>query len=87
MKKHRFFTRFTPKGENIKLFVLDLSDKETIYEYYLHNGKMKATTELMKVMIDGFQNIREIDADEAADLYLKDGFKEAMASIVEIKKI
>lgn len=87
MKKHRFFTRFTPKGENIKLFVLDLSDKEKIYEYYLHNGKMKETTELMKVMIDGFQNIREIDAEEAADLYLKDGFKEAMASIVEIKKI
>ncbi len=83
--KYRFFTRFTPTGENIKLFILDLNDNE-LHEYYLHNGKMKETTELMKVMIDGFQDLREIDMEEAAEIYQKDGFKEAMKSIAKKDK-
>jgi hypothetical protein len=53
-------------------------EKEELHEYFLSNGKWEETTELMKIMIDGFQGIEEISQEEASKLYEDKGFEEAM---------
>jgi len=76
--KRRFFT----KGENTKLFMLSIDEeKEELHEYFLSNGKWEETTELMKIMIDGFQGIEEISQEEASKLYEDKGFEEAMKRV------
>lgn len=74
--KNRFFT----KGENVKLFLLSIDEeKEELRECFLSNGKWEDTSDLMKIMIDGFQGIEEIDEKTASELYEDKGFDEAMS--------
>lgn len=76
--KNRFFT----KGENTKLFMLSIDEeKEELHEYFLSDGKWKETADLMKIMIDGFQGIEEIDDKKASELYGDKGFDEAMSEM------
>jgi hypothetical protein len=76
--ERRFFT----KGENTKLFMLSIDEeKEELHEYFLSNGKWEETTELMKIMIDGFQGIEEISQEEASKLYEDKGFEKAMKQV------
>jgi len=78
--KNRFFT----KGDNAKLFMLSIDEKkQELHEYFLSDGKWKETADLMKIMIDGFQGIDEIDEKKASKLYKDKGFDEAMSSIGE----
>lgn len=79
--KKRFFT----KGEDVKLFYLIIDDeKKELHEYVLKDGKWEMTSELMKIMIDGFQGIREIDENEASNLYKDKGFEEAMRDLGDL---
>lgn len=79
--KKRFFT----KGEDVKLFYLIIDDeKKELHEYVLKDGKWEMTSELMKIMIDGFQGIREIDENEASNLYKDKGFEEAMKDLGDL---
>jgi hypothetical protein len=74
--KNRFFT----KGENVKLFLLSIDEeKEELRECFLSNGKWEDTSDLMKIMIDGFNGIEEIDEKTASELYRDKGFDEAMS--------
>ena len=74
--KNRFFT----KGENVKLFLLSIDDvKGGLRECFLSNGKWEETSDLMKIMIDGFNGIEEIDKKTASELYKDKGFDEAMS--------
>jgi hypothetical protein len=74
--KNRFFT----KGENVKLFLLSIDEgKEELRECFLSNGKWEDTSDLMKIMIDGFNGIEEIDEKTASELYKDKGFDEAMS--------
>jgi hypothetical protein len=76
--KKRFFT----KGENTKLFVLFIDDaKKEMYEYVLTEDGLEETSDLMKIMIDGFQGIEEISEQKASELYKDKGFKKAMNSL------
>jgi hypothetical protein len=76
--KNRFFT----KGDNAKLFMLSIDEeKEELHEYFLSNGKWEETSDLMKIMIDGFQGIEEIDEKKASELYKEKDFDKAMSSI------
>jgi hypothetical protein len=76
--KNRFFT----KGENVKLFMLSIDDeKEELYEYFLSDGKWEETADLMKIIIDGFQGIEEIDEKKASELYRDKGFDKAMSGL------
>jgi hypothetical protein len=77
--KYRFFSRITPMGEHIKLFILALDDdKEEMYEVALVDGELTETSELMKNMIDGFQDMKEISQEDAMRFYEEDGAAEAM---------
>jgi F0F1-type ATP synthase epsilon subunit len=79
--KKRFFT----KGEDVKLFYLIIDDeKKELHEYVLKDGKWEMTSELMKIMIDGFQGIREIDENEASNLYKDKGFEDAMKDLGDL---
>lgn len=81
--KKRFFT----KGEDVKLFQLIIDDdKKELHEYVLKDGKWEMTSELMKIMIDGFQGIREIDENEASELYKDKGFEEAMNGLGDLNE-
>ena len=74
--KNRFFI----KGENVKLFLLSIDEgKEELRECFLSNGKWEDTSDLMKIMIDGFNGIEEIDEKTASELYKDKGFDEAMS--------
>ena len=76
--KNRFFT----KGENVKLFMLSVDDeKEELYEYFLSDEKWEETADLMKIIIDGFQGIEEIDEKTASELYGDKGFDKAMSGL------
>ena len=76
--KNRFFT----KGENVKLFMLSIDDeKEELHEYFLSDGKWEQTADLMKIMIDGFQGIEEVDEKTASELYKDKGFDKAMSGL------
>jgi hypothetical protein len=76
--KKRFFT----KGKNAKLFVLFIDDvKKEMYEYVLTEDGLEETSDLMKIMIDGFQGIEEISEQKASEIYKDKGFKKAMNSL------
>jgi F0F1-type ATP synthase epsilon subunit len=82
--KYRFFKKTIPSGKSVKLFVLAIDEeKEELHEYLLSDGKLGETSELMKIMIDGFQNIDEIDEEEASSEFQDMGFDEAMKNIGE----
>jgi hypothetical protein len=77
--KYRFFSRITPMGEHIKLFILALDDdKEEMYEVALVDGELTETSELMKNIVDGFQDMKEISQEDAMRFYEEDGAAEAM---------
>jgi hypothetical protein len=77
--KYRFFSRITPMGEHIKLFILALDDdKEEMYEVALVDGELTETSELMKNIVDGFQDMKEITQEDAMRFYEEDGAAEAM---------
>jgi len=77
--KYRFFSRITPMGEHIKLFILALDDdKEELYEVALVDGELTETSELMKNIVDGFQDMKEITQEDAMRFYEEDGAAEAM---------
>jgi hypothetical protein len=76
--KYRFFSRMTPLGEHIKLFVLaENEEKEELHEVLLKDGKFFPTSELMRNIVDGFQDMKEISQKDAIRFYEEDGFKEA----------
>ena len=76
--KNRFFT----KGDNAKLFMLSIDEeKEELYEYFLSDGKWEETADLMKIIIDGFQGLEEINEGKASELYSDRGFDKAMSKI------
>ena len=76
--KIRFFT----KGENVKLFILLINEKEKeLYEYVLVDGELEETSDLMRIMIDGFQGIQEINEEKAMELYGDKGLSRAMKNI------
>jgi len=77
--KYRFFSRITPMGEHIKLFILAIDDdKKEMYEVALVDGELTETSELMKNMVDGFQDMKEITQEDAMRFYEEDGAAEAM---------
>jgi len=77
--KYRFFSRITPMGEHIKLFILALDDdREELYEVALVDGELTETSELMKNIVDGFQDMKEITQEDAMRFYEEDGVAEAM---------
>lgn len=77
--KYRFFSRITPTGGHIKLFMLAIDDdKEEMYELALVDGELTETSELVKNMIDGFQDMKEISQEDAMRFYEEDGAAEAM---------
>ena len=66
-------------GEHIKLFILALDDdKEEMYEVALVDGELTETSELMKNIVDGFQDMKEISQEDAMRFYEEDGAAEAM---------
>ena len=74
----RFFSRTRPNGDPVALFVLAVDDEnEEMYEVVLKNGKLVDTSELMKNIIDGFQDMKEISQEEAMKTYADSGIKEA----------
>lgn len=80
--KYRFFTKTTPSGENVKLFLLAIDEeKEELDEYFLSNKAWEETSDLMKIMIDGFQGIREISQEEAMEIYKSSGLEDAMKKL------
>ncbi len=80
--KYRFFTKTTPSGENVKLFLLAIDEeKEELDEYFLSNKTWEETSDLMKIMIDGFQGIREISQEEAMKIYKPSGLEDAMEKL------
>jgi F0F1-type ATP synthase epsilon subunit len=82
--KYRFFKKTIPSGKSVKLFVLAIDEeKEELHEYLLSDGKLNETSELMKIMIDGFQNIDEIDEDEASSEFKDMGFDDAIKNLGE----
>lgn len=74
----RYFSRVTPGDKHIKLFVLAVDDKnQEMYEVALEKGKFVDTSELMKVIIDGSQDLEEISKKEAMDIYSGAGVEKA----------
>jgi len=66
-------------GEHIKLFILAIDDdKKEMYEVALVDGELTETSELMKNMVDGFQDMKEITQEDAMRFYEEDGAAEAM---------
>ena len=77
--KFRFFSRVTPAGEHIKLFILAIDDdKEELYEVTLVGGELVETSELMQSMVNGFQDMEEISQEDAMRIYENNGAAEAM---------
>lgn len=66
-------------GEHIKLFILALDDdREELYEVALVDGELTETSELMKNIVDGFQDMKEITQEDAMRFYEEDGAADAM---------
>ena len=77
--KHRFFSRMTPMGEHIKLFILSVDDeKQELYETALVDGELVETSELMKNIVDGFQDMKEISMEDAMRFYEEENIAEVM---------
>ncbi len=75
----RFFSRVTPSGQHIKLFILAIDDdKEELYEVTLVDGELVETSELMNSMVNGFQDMEEINQEVAMRIYENDGAGEAI---------
>lgn len=75
--KYRFFTKTRPNGEHIKLFLLATDEKKKeIHELMLDKDEWKETSSFIKIMIDGLQDVKEINQEKALELY--DGLKNAM---------
>lgn len=69
----------TPMGEHIKLFVLSVDDdKRELYETALVDGELVETSELMKNIVDGFQDMKEISMEDAMKFYEEENFAEVM---------
>jgi hypothetical protein len=69
----------TPMGEHIKLFILSVDDeKRELYETSLTDGELVETSELMKNMVDGFQDMKEISQEDAIRFYEESGAAEAI---------
>jgi hypothetical protein len=69
----------TPMGEHIKLFILSVDDeKRELYETSLTDGELVETSELMKNMVDGFQDMKEISQEDATRFYEEENFAEVM---------
>jgi hypothetical protein len=69
----------TPMGEHIKLFILSVDDeKRELYETSLTDRELVETSELMKNMVDGFQDMKEISQEDAMRFYEEDGAAAAM---------
>ncbi len=69
----------TPMGEHIKLFVLSVDDeKRELYETALVDGELVETSELMKNIVDGFQDMKEISMEDAMRFYEEENIAEVM---------
>lgn len=69
----------TPMGEHIKLFVLSVDDeKQELYETALVDGELVETSELMKNIVDGFQDMKEINMEDAMRFYEEENIAEVM---------
>jgi hypothetical protein len=69
----------TPMGEHIKLFVLSVDDeKRELYETALVDGELVETSELMKNIVDGLQDMNEISMEDATRFYEEENFAEVM---------
>jgi hypothetical protein len=69
----------TPMGEHIKLFVLSVDDeKQELYETALVDGELVETSELMKNIVDGFQDMKEISMEDAMRFYEEENIAEVM---------
>ena len=69
----------TPMGEHIKLFVLSIDDeKQELYETALVDGELVETSELMKNIVDGFQDMKEISMEDAMRFYEEENIAEVM---------
>lgn len=78
--RFRFFLRTRPNGDPLNLFILAFDDdNQEMFELMFNNGEFKETTDLMKNIIDGFQDMKEITEKEAMSIYAKDGLKEALS--------
>jgi hypothetical protein len=66
-------------GEHIKLFVLSVDDeKQELYETALVDGELVETSELMKNIVDGFQDMKEISMEDAMRFYEEENIAEVM---------
>ena len=75
--KYRFFTKIRPDGEHIKLYLLASNgNKKELHELVLEDGEFKETSAFMKIMIDGLQDVEEINQKKASELY--EDLKDAM---------
>ena len=75
--KYRFFTKMRPDGEHIKLYLLASNKKKKeLHELVLEDGEFKETSAFMKIMIDGLQDVEEINQKKASELY--EDLKDAM---------
>ena len=69
----------TPMGEHIKLFVLSVDDeKRELYETALVDGELVETSELMKNIVDGFQDMKEISMEDAMRFYEEENIAEVL---------
>lgn len=69
----------TPMGEHIKLFILSVDDeKQELYETALVDGELVETSELMKNIVDGFQDMKEISMEDAMRFYEEENIAEVM---------
>jgi len=69
----------TPMGEHIKLFVLSVDDeKRELYETALVDGELVETSELMKNIVNGFQDMKEISMEDAMRFYEEENIAEVM---------
>ena len=77
MMEYRFFTKTSQNGEHIQLFLLATDEKEKeLHELVLESNELKETSGFMKIMIDGMQDVDEIDKKKALELY--EGLDDAM---------
>jgi hypothetical protein len=75
---YRFFSRTRPNGDPVSLFILAVDDEnEEMYEVVLKDGELVDTSELMKNIIDGFQDMKEISQEEAMKTYADSGIEKA----------
>ena len=69
----------TPMGEHIKIFILSTDDeKRELYETALVDGELVETSELMKNIVDGFQDMKEISMEDAMRFYEEENIAEVM---------